>query len=137
MNLRDRKLERRIREACPFLFEDYGGTVVLNRYYFWSFGNAVIVIRTGNVLLRVVRDRGQSSLELAPADRDSEFEWRDFEFVSRVFRGEKNIVLRWTPPRSLEEIAPELKALLPTIIDSYIPEHYEKTKALIDSAIRS
>jgi len=62
----DLKFEARVRNDLRFLFEKYDAKIISNNYYYRSFGNAIIVIGAGQLFFRVVRDRGEIRIDVAP-----------------------------------------------------------------------
>ena len=62
----DLKFEAQVRNDLRFLFEKYDAKIISNNYYYRSFGNAIIVIDAGQLFFRVVRDRGEIRIDVAP-----------------------------------------------------------------------
>lgn len=134
--LKDRKLERRVRRVFPFVFCRYNGDVIFNKYDFWHNGNAIVVVKLGGVLLRVVRDRGQEILEVGPLNA-SDYDWVDFVKAERLIALNKGISLPWPPDAmpSLSDLGPRLEAILDDLMIAFSSLHYVETKSQL-SAIR-
>jgi hypothetical protein len=59
-------LEQQDCQDLAFLFSDHGAKIVSNFKYPASFGNAIITIEAGNLRLRVIRDRRDLLVDVAP-----------------------------------------------------------------------
>jgi hypothetical protein len=75
----DSKLEASIKQEMTFLFHNFDGYIVSNCYYPYSFGNAIVIVEAKNILLRVVRDRGDIRLDIAPHHHPDD--WHDLSLV--------------------------------------------------------
>jgi len=61
----DLKFEAQVRKDLGFLFTQYDAKIISNNYNYRVFGNANIVIKAGDLVLNVVRDRGEIHVYVA------------------------------------------------------------------------
>jgi hypothetical protein len=62
-----------------FLFDRYGASVISNLYFPDAFGNAILIIQTRVMQLRVVRDRDEVRVDVASLQNPAE--WVDSAFA--------------------------------------------------------
>jgi hypothetical protein len=132
MTVPDEKLERMAHEAFGFLFSECSAELTESRYEPNCFGNGIVIIRVDRVLVRLVRDRGQLSVELGPLNADR-WDWLDLERAVQVIQG---LTIGWPiSDGTIEGLARVLRANLTEIISAFAPEQFATTKAQISSAL--
>jgi hypothetical protein len=73
----DRKLSNEISDQCRALFSKYQAEVVDESPYPQPFGNAWVVVRVQDILLRFVSDRGTPIVEIKSAKSKGQWQWLD------------------------------------------------------------
>jgi hypothetical protein len=68
-----------IRRQLAFLFDRFGASIISNQYFPGAFRNAILVIETKMLRLRVVRDRDEVRVDVAPFHNPTE--WVDSAFA--------------------------------------------------------
>ena len=73
----ERKLSNEISDQCQALFAKYQAKIVDESPYPQPFGNAWVVVRVRDVLLRFVSDRGVPTVEIKSAVGPGAWQWLD------------------------------------------------------------
>jgi len=90
----DPKLEEAVRGELSFLFQEFSAAVISNHKYPAACGNAVVVVSTNTVAVRVVRDRDEFRLDVAPAHAPAE--WKPLTAAAVAVSGDaQNAAIDW------------------------------------------
>jgi hypothetical protein len=111
-----------------FLFERYGASVVSNHYFPNAFGNAIVVIRTQKLKLRVVRDKDEVRVDIAPLDEPEE--WVDCAFALAAIESVAGNY-RFSLDRAITSIARHLDPQFDLLQEAFAPDLYSFTKQKI------
>jgi hypothetical protein len=71
------KLSNEISDRCQALFAEFQAEIVDESPYPQPFGNAWMVVRVRDILLRFVWDRGTSIVEIKSAKSKGSWQWLD------------------------------------------------------------
>jgi hypothetical protein len=72
-----------IKDAFQFLIDQYGFSIVGEKYYSESFGNIVLELRSKKMEIRIVLDRSILNVEFRPRKRLLKSEWFGFQSLYR------------------------------------------------------
>ena len=132
MSVPDKQLERSAHEAFAFLFSDWNAKIVESRYERQNFGNGLVVIRAGNLLVRILRDRGQVSVEVGP-ENPSQWEWFDLERVIQILHG---MTIGWPIcDGTLTDLSRVLRENIPQLMSAFGVEQFQTTKMKLQTAL--
>jgi hypothetical protein len=106
-------LVRLIRERLPWLFSEYGFRITNYSYDPRAFGNCIVILESGTLRLRFIRDRGFGTAELA-AQTDPE-KWYELGFLLLALQGER-------PDIGFEGTAALLKSNWAALLDALGPK---------------
>lgn len=121
----DKEFEDAVRRQVAFLFDRFGAVVVSNDYFPRAFGNAILVLETKGLRLRVVRDRDEVRLDIAPLHHPTE--WVDSAFALASLENEFSTSgLRLD--RTLSSIAEHLEPKLQLLQEAFSQERYQSTR---------
>jgi hypothetical protein len=117
--------EQKARQGMPFLFQDFSASVVSNHGFPAAFGNAVLVLAAATLLVRVVRDRDELRVDVAPAHAPTE--WRLLTVALAAIEGNKqNPVV--ASCISMRQGAALLEPGFASLRAAFSPGTYEATK---------
>ena len=101
-----------------------------------AFGDSIAVFRVGNLLLRLVRDRGQIFADIASATRPDLFFQLDDLNVALGISDQAEVVAR-SEPEDIDRTLARLSSLRETYSAALMPESYANTmRAAIAAAKR-
>ncbi len=121
-------LKQKVTELLPWLFKDYGLRVVEDDFDPESFGNSLVVLKSSDLVVRFVRDRGQVSAEVAsPFDPGT---WWNLEHVCELTTGRSV-----EPGFDLSSVAALVWKNLPAIIEALGPRFQETKRQLEQNAV--
>lgn len=121
----DAALEEKIQKGLSFLFRDFSATTESNARFPGAFGNAIVVVAAGAVMLRVVRDRDEFRIDIAPAHAPTE--WSHLSVaLAALETGAKHPVL--VNPFSPEQAASLLEPKISLITEAFTPQSYPAAK---------
>jgi hypothetical protein len=124
----DSDFEEKVRQGLPFLFRDFSASVVSNQCFPAAFGNAVVVLAVATLLIRVVRDRDEIRIDVAPAHAPKE--WRQLTLaLAAVDSSEQNPVM--SSCISLRQGAALFRDGFESLRAAFMPERYEFTKRVM------
>ena len=111
-----------------FLFERYGASIVSNEYFPNAFGNAILVIRTQMLQLRVVRDRDEVRVDVAPVNDPTD--WVDIAFALAAIDSDSGDY-RFSLDRTITSIARHLDPKFDSLQHAFAPDRYSSIKKKI------
>jgi hypothetical protein len=124
----DPDFEEKVRQGLPFLFRDFSASVVSNQCFPTAFGNAVVVLAVATLVIRVVRDRDEIRIDVAPAHAPKD--WRQLTLALAAVEGSKqNPVV--SSCISLRQGAAFLMDSFESLRAAFLPESYETTKRMM------
>jgi hypothetical protein len=124
----DSKLEEAVRGELSFLFRQHSATVTSNHRYPAACGNAIIVLAANGLFIRVIRDRDEILVDLAPAHAPTKWKLLSVA-VAAVQTTDKNPALvSWA---SLERAGRLLEDNWESLDAAFAPERYASTQSTI------
>jgi hypothetical protein len=126
----DRSLEEKAREELRAAFRDPSARVISSQKFPQAFGNAILIISVGSLHLRIVRDRSDFWLDVAPAHAPSR--WRPLQLVIGTIQGYPERPL--PSCINLRHAGALLESALSPLIEAHLPENFAATKAAIDQS---
>lgn len=120
----DLEFEEAIRKQMRFLFEQFGASIISNQYFPSAFGNAIVVIETNRLRLRVVRDRDEVRLDFAPPSRPDE--WMDIAFALAAI-GDESGDSQFSLYRAMTSIARHLDPKFEALQDAFAEDRCPAT----------
>jgi hypothetical protein len=124
----DLDFEEKVRQSLPFLFLNFAARVVLNQYFPAAFGNAVVVLAAATLVIRVVRDRDEIRIDVAPAQAPKE--WSHLTLALAAVDGNKQHPVV-SSCISLRQGAALLGDSCESLIAAFLPGAYEDTKRIM------
>jgi len=121
----DMKLEESVRRQMAFLFDRFAASVVSNQYFPHAFGNAILVIDTKYIRLRVVRDRDEVRIDLAAIHGPTE--WMDSALALAAIGAEQSNYV-FSLNRAITSIARHMDPKFDALQEAYAPERYQAFK---------
>ena len=132
MSFPDKELEGSAHDAFAFLFSEWNAQIVQSRFDRQVFSNGFVVIRAGNAVIRIVRDRGVLSVEVGPERADA-WDWFDLERVVQILRG---MTIGWPiSDGSLTDLGRILRENISEIMSAFSDERFPATKARLKTAL--
>ncbi len=132
MAVRDQELEKLAKESFPELFGNMNAKIIKSEFSAQHFGNGILVINLGTMLLRLVRDRGMIAVELAPCGADR-WDWFNAERVIQIICGFPfGFPLS---PDGVRGVGRVLYENLPEITNAFAAEQWPTTKARLQKII--
>ena len=125
----DQDLQAKISDGLSFLFQRHSASVVSNQRYSKAFGNAVLVIQAGAILLRIVRDRDELRFDVAAAHANREWH-RLTVAVAAIEPGIEKPTLQSCV--TIQSAATLLLSNFDAISSAFQPSAYSKTKASME-----
>jgi hypothetical protein len=122
------EFEDSVRRQLAFLFDRYEASIISNQYFPRAYGNAILIIETQMLRLRVVRDRDEVRLDVAPLQNPTE--WVDCAFALAAIEtgsGDSQFSL----DRAITSIARHLAPKFEALQDAYTPNQYPATSQRI------
>jgi hypothetical protein len=124
----DPAMEEKVRNGLSFLFRDFSASVVSNQRFPGSFGNVVPVLAAATLLIRVVRDRDELRIDVAPGHAPTE--WTLLTVAVAAAEGNtQNPVLAYCI--SVNQAAALLEARFESLRTAFLPESYAATTSTI------
>jgi hypothetical protein len=124
----DLDFEEKVRQSLPFLFLNFAARVVLNQYFPAAFGNAVVVLAAATLVIRVVRDRDEIRIDVAPAQAPKEWSHLTLALASVDGNKQHPVVSSCI---SLRQGAALLGDSCESLIAAFLPGAYEDTKRIM------
>jgi hypothetical protein len=112
------------------VFKDQSARVVSNEKFPKAFGNAIVIISTNSLNLRIIRDRDEFWFDIAPAHVPNE--WRPLQVVLGYVKDSGNGHL--PSCISLRHVGALLESRLDLINEALSPEKFAATKVAVDEA---
>ncbi len=131
-----REFAREIRNALPFLFQEYGGEIVSNdRQPFPPlFAYTLVTVATRCMLLLFTRGRGEFSVLIA--SRRGERDWHDWRYlqdVLKVLDRPEDSESSLFETRNLTDVAHVLRAELPRLQEAISDEQWDLVKRKVNA----
>lgn len=122
----DLELEEKVRKDLAFLFRDSAASIISNYCFPGAFGNVVLVLAAGALLLRVVQDRGEFRVDVAPGHAPTE--WKLLALaLSAVEANTQNPIP--ASCSSVQQAAALLAVSLESLRTAFSPTNYASTKS--------
>jgi hypothetical protein len=122
------KFEESVRRQMKFLFERFGATTISNDYFPDAFGNAILIVETKTLRLRVVRDRDEVRVDVAPSGNPTD--WVDSAFALAAIEAE-SANYSFSLDRAITSIARHLDPKFEALQDAFTPDRYPDTREKI------
>jgi hypothetical protein len=117
----DPAFEEKVRQGLSFLLRDFSACVVSNQHFPGAFGNVVLILAIAPLLLRVVRDRDELRIDVAPAREPTQ--WRLLTVAVAAAEGNtQNPVL--ASCIRVHQAAALLEARFESLRAAFLPESY-------------
>jgi hypothetical protein len=124
------KLTSDIQQSLGFLFTRYHAIIVANgvRRLPPNFGPTIVTISVENIMIRVLRGRGELNIEVAPAFAHSD--WHDLSLILAAIQDVPNLERRKF--RDLWEVARELEPNLNSLIGHFDYQRFNVLKKRLE-----
>jgi hypothetical protein len=116
-------IKQEVTEQLPWLFEELGFRVVEDHFDPKSFGNSFVTLEAPGLCVRFVRDRGQTSAEVA--SRSEPGKWWNLEHACELI-ADRSV----EPGFELSSVAALLRNNLPALMESFGPKLPEMRREL-------
>jgi acetolactate synthase regulatory subunit len=101
-----------------------------------GFGDCSATFRLGHILLRVVRDRGESFVDLAAASRPDTFSQYDDVEIAMGWRSVEEVLAR-KQPEKLERVLERIRARLMELNAAFSADEALRTEARVREAAKA
>jgi hypothetical protein len=125
----DPKFEEAVREELSFLFRKFSASVSSNHKYPSACGNAIVALSTTTLAVRVVRDRDEFRIDVAPAHAPTQWRLLAVAAVAASADIQNSVVDTYT---SLTRGAKQLEDNWDLLSTTFSPERYSATTNIME-----